>query len=270
MFADPRVHAASVAALAGQAGSPRSRRRPSPWQPWKRPARPAPARAEAAVQAARGSCATLPWPSAAWCSARSSAPACSRCWREPACWGPGVDSLLAEQQANFAEVNTKLDTLRQLSADPEAQRALTELGTLLATAERVGGADRAAAEAHGERSVGEQGSRARRERHGRRRGLLAQGRRKLEFGVARSGVRAPGVLPRYFGRQLERHGAPARGRRRHRLHGRRAARARSSSSRRRRARTAASGSTSTVASARRSRPHPKKRLVRLVRAELVF
>jgi hypothetical protein len=45
--------------------------------------------------------------------------------------GPGVDSLLAEQQANFAEVNTKLDTLRQLSADPEAQRALTELGTLL-------------------------------------------------------------------------------------------------------------------------------------------
>ncbi len=45
--------------------------------------------------------------------------------------GPGVDSLLAEQQANFAEVNTKLDTLRQLSADPEAQRALTELGALL-------------------------------------------------------------------------------------------------------------------------------------------
>jgi len=46
--------------------------------------------------------------------------------------GPGVDSLLTEQQANFAEVNAKLDTLRQLSNDPEAQRALTELSTLLA------------------------------------------------------------------------------------------------------------------------------------------
>src|SRR5688572_9699328 len=46
--------------------------------------------------------------------------------------GPGVSSLIAEQQQNFAEVNTKLDTLRQLSADPDAQRALTELSTLLA------------------------------------------------------------------------------------------------------------------------------------------
>jgi hypothetical protein len=45
--------------------------------------------------------------------------------------GPGVGSLLAEQQANFAEVNTKLDTLRQLSTDPQAQQALTELGALL-------------------------------------------------------------------------------------------------------------------------------------------
>jgi hypothetical protein len=45
--------------------------------------------------------------------------------------GPGVGSLLAEQQANFAEVNTKLDSLRQLAPDPEAQRALTELGALL-------------------------------------------------------------------------------------------------------------------------------------------
>jgi len=45
--------------------------------------------------------------------------------------GPGVDSLIAEQQANFSEVNTKLDSLRQLAPDPEAQRALTELGALL-------------------------------------------------------------------------------------------------------------------------------------------
>ena len=46
--------------------------------------------------------------------------------------GPGVDSLLAEQHANFTEVNTKLDSLRQLAPDPEVQRALTELGALLA------------------------------------------------------------------------------------------------------------------------------------------
>ncbi|HUQ52720.1 MAG TPA: hypothetical protein VM692_10905 [Gammaproteobacteria bacterium] len=45
--------------------------------------------------------------------------------------GPGVDSLIAEQQANFVEVNSKLDTLRQVSNDPAAQRALTELRTLL-------------------------------------------------------------------------------------------------------------------------------------------
>jgi uncharacterized coiled-coil protein SlyX len=46
--------------------------------------------------------------------------------------GPGVSSLIAEQQENFAEVNTKLDSLRQLSTDPAAQRALTELSQLLA------------------------------------------------------------------------------------------------------------------------------------------
>jgi hypothetical protein len=45
--------------------------------------------------------------------------------------GPGVDSLIAEQQANFAAVNSKLDALGQLSDDPEAQRALNELRTLL-------------------------------------------------------------------------------------------------------------------------------------------
>jgi hypothetical protein len=36
--------------------------------------------------------------------------------------GPGVESLISDQQANFAEVNAKLDTLRQLSSDVEAQQ----------------------------------------------------------------------------------------------------------------------------------------------------
>jgi hypothetical protein len=45
--------------------------------------------------------------------------------------GPGVESLISDQQANFAAVNAKLDTLRQLSSDAEAQRAVAELGKLL-------------------------------------------------------------------------------------------------------------------------------------------
>ena len=45
--------------------------------------------------------------------------------------GPGVSSLLAEQQANFTEVNAKLDALRALSPDPKVQRAIAELETLL-------------------------------------------------------------------------------------------------------------------------------------------
>jgi hypothetical protein len=45
--------------------------------------------------------------------------------------GPGVGSVLAQQQANFAEVNTKLDDLRNLSSDPEVQRALGDLAGLL-------------------------------------------------------------------------------------------------------------------------------------------
>jgi hypothetical protein len=35
------------------------------------------------------------------------------------------------QQANFAEVNTKLDDLRKLSSDPDVQRALGDLAGLL-------------------------------------------------------------------------------------------------------------------------------------------
>jgi hypothetical protein len=46
--------------------------------------------------------------------------------------GPGVSSLIAEQQENFAEVNSKLDSLRQLSTDPAAQRAVAELSQLVA------------------------------------------------------------------------------------------------------------------------------------------
>jgi hypothetical protein len=45
--------------------------------------------------------------------------------------GPGVGSVLAQQQANFAEVNTKLDDLRKLSSEPEVQRALGDLAGLL-------------------------------------------------------------------------------------------------------------------------------------------
>jgi len=45
--------------------------------------------------------------------------------------GPGVGALIAEQQNKFAEVNSKLDALRQLSTDPQVQQALGELGTLV-------------------------------------------------------------------------------------------------------------------------------------------
>ena len=45
--------------------------------------------------------------------------------------GPDVDSLIAQQQTNFAEVNGKLDALRKVSSDPAAQRALNELSAAL-------------------------------------------------------------------------------------------------------------------------------------------
>jgi hypothetical protein len=45
--------------------------------------------------------------------------------------GPGVETLIAEQQSNFTEVNSKLDALRKVSSDPAAQRALSELSALL-------------------------------------------------------------------------------------------------------------------------------------------
>ena len=39
--------------------------------------------------------------------------------------------MIAEQQENFTAVNAKLEGLRRLSKDPETQRALAELSTLL-------------------------------------------------------------------------------------------------------------------------------------------
>ncbi len=45
--------------------------------------------------------------------------------------GPGVETLIAEQQSNFTEVNGKLDALRKVSSDPAAQRALNELSAAL-------------------------------------------------------------------------------------------------------------------------------------------
>jgi hypothetical protein len=45
--------------------------------------------------------------------------------------GPGVESLIAEQEANFTSVSQQLETLRNLPADPEVKRSLAELGTLL-------------------------------------------------------------------------------------------------------------------------------------------
>jgi hypothetical protein len=45
--------------------------------------------------------------------------------------GPDVETLITQQQSNFAEVNGKLDALRKVSSDPVAQRALNELGALL-------------------------------------------------------------------------------------------------------------------------------------------
>ena len=45
--------------------------------------------------------------------------------------GPGVETLMAEQQSNFVEVNGKLDALRKVSSDPAAQRTLNELSALL-------------------------------------------------------------------------------------------------------------------------------------------
>ena len=45
--------------------------------------------------------------------------------------GPGVESLLAEQQANFAGINDRLDALQNSTSDPELTVHITELRNLL-------------------------------------------------------------------------------------------------------------------------------------------
>ena len=45
--------------------------------------------------------------------------------------GPGVESLLAEQEANFAGINERLDALQSVSDDPALTVHITELRSLL-------------------------------------------------------------------------------------------------------------------------------------------
>lgn len=45
--------------------------------------------------------------------------------------GPSVDSLIAEQAANFETVNERLDTIRNGTSDPAMRKSLAELGKLL-------------------------------------------------------------------------------------------------------------------------------------------
>ncbi len=46
--------------------------------------------------------------------------------------GPSVDTLIAEQQSNFNDINARLDALKGLSADKEVKTSLDELGKVLA------------------------------------------------------------------------------------------------------------------------------------------
>lgn len=45
--------------------------------------------------------------------------------------GPTVDALLAEQQSNFDDVNSRLDHLRAATDDPELSRELSQLAELI-------------------------------------------------------------------------------------------------------------------------------------------
>lgn len=47
-------------------------------------------------------------------------------------FGPSVDALIAEQQANFNDVNARLDALKSMPADKEVKTSLNELGKVLA------------------------------------------------------------------------------------------------------------------------------------------
>ena len=46
--------------------------------------------------------------------------------------GPSVESLIAEQQANFTNITERLDALKNLSTDKEVKSSLAELGKMLA------------------------------------------------------------------------------------------------------------------------------------------
>jgi hypothetical protein len=46
--------------------------------------------------------------------------------------GPSVDSLIAEQQSNFNDINARLDALKNLPADTEIKAGLNDLGKVLA------------------------------------------------------------------------------------------------------------------------------------------
>lgn len=46
--------------------------------------------------------------------------------------GPSVDALIAEQQANFNDVNARLDALKSMPADKEVKAGIDELGKVLA------------------------------------------------------------------------------------------------------------------------------------------
>lgn len=45
--------------------------------------------------------------------------------------GPSVEALLAEQESNFDEIGTQIQTLRRMSADPEIAAGLSQLADLL-------------------------------------------------------------------------------------------------------------------------------------------
>ncbi len=45
--------------------------------------------------------------------------------------GPSVDTLLAEQESNFNEVNSRLDKLRESTDDPDLSRELNKLAELI-------------------------------------------------------------------------------------------------------------------------------------------
>ena len=45
--------------------------------------------------------------------------------------GPSIDSLIADQQANFEDVDAKLDALRGLSSTPQLKQTVADLSALI-------------------------------------------------------------------------------------------------------------------------------------------